>query len=35
MAGSLKVIYDLGMLAVFKGHESQEDKPTRPADEET
>ncbi|OBT79343.1 hypothetical protein VF21_01955 [Pseudogymnoascus sp. 05NY08] len=35
MAGSLKVIYDLGMLAVFKGHESREDKPVRPADEET
>lgn len=34
-AGSLKVIYDLGMLAVFKGHESREDKPVRPADEET
>lgn len=35
MAGSLKVVYDLGMLAVFKGHESREDKPVRPADEET
>jgi sugar phosphate permease len=34
-AGSLKVIYDLGMLAVFKGHESREDKRVRPADEET
>ncbi|KAL5353890.1 hypothetical protein ACLOAV_001934 [Pseudogymnoascus australis] len=35
MAGSLKVVYDLGMLAVFKGHESREDKAVRLADEET
>ncbi|KFY29466.1 hypothetical protein V491_00022 [Pseudogymnoascus sp. VKM F-3775] len=35
MAGSLKVVYDLGMLAVFKGHESREDKAARQADQET
>ena len=35
IAGSLKVVYDLGILAVFKGHESRENKPVRRIDEET
>lgn len=35
IAGSLKATYDLGMLAVFKGHVSQEDKAARLEEEET
>jgi sugar phosphate permease len=35
MAGVLKVIYDLGLLAIFKSHESREDKIARRPDEET
>ncbi|KFX99550.1 hypothetical protein O988_03785 [Pseudogymnoascus sp. VKM F-3808] len=35
VAGSLKVVYDLGMLVVFKGHENREDKAVTPVDEET
>jgi sugar phosphate permease len=35
MAGVLKVIYDLWLLAVFKGHESREDRMAARVDEET